>query len=86
MVQISPNGAKLRNNIPIRYVRDIHNYNTRQTNYFYINNYQTDSYDFENFYRRGLIKFNELNSTLQNIVTLSEFKSAIRTHLYNNYN
>jgi hypothetical protein len=31
----------IRNNIPIRYVRDIYNYNTRQTNYFYINNYQT---------------------------------------------
>jgi hypothetical protein len=26
----------IRNNIPIRHVRDIHNYNTRQTNYFYI--------------------------------------------------
>jgi hypothetical protein len=36
-----------------------------------------------NFYRRGLSKFNELHSTLQKNVTLSELKSAIRANIIN---
>lgn len=74
----------IRNNITIRYVNEIHNYGTRQINNFHIVKYET-KYGFADFYRRGLIKYNELNDDIKRFRTLGVFKKRLREFLYDRY-
>jgi hypothetical protein len=76
----------IKNNIVLRYVNEIHSQSTRYRfgGNFYIIPYQTQ-YGLADFYRRGLIKFNELDDPVKRISSLALFKDAVRTKLLNNY-
>lgn len=74
----------IKNNIVLRYVGDIHEYGTRQINNFYVYTHQS-SYGDADFYRRGLIKFNELSDRFKSITSLGEFKNQLRVHLCERY-
>jgi hypothetical protein len=74
----------LVNNVELRQVSDIHQYETRQRNHFYVENYET-RFGFSNFFTRGMIAFNNLNPRLRNIHTLSRFKRELRYDLLQEY-
>lgn len=76
----------IKNNVVLRFVNEIHSQGTRSSlgGHFYVVPYET-SYGKADFYRRGLIRFNELPSDLKNIRTLPLFKRRIREHLYEDY-
>jgi dimeric dUTPase (all-alpha-NTP-PPase superfamily) len=74
----------IKNNVVIQYVEDIHRYNTRQRGDFYVYSYQT-RYGYADFYKRGLIKYNELPSSIKCFHSLSLFKRRLREHLFFNF-
>lgn len=76
----------IKNNIVLRYINEIHTRNTRLslTNNFYVLSYET-KYGFADFYRRGLIKFNEMPDYLKLIGTLSRFKDEVRRYLFEEF-
>jgi hypothetical protein len=74
----------IKNNTVIQYVSDIHTYGTRQRGDFYIFTHET-RYGYADFYKRGLIKFNELPSSLKGFHSLPIFKSRLREYLYDCY-
>jgi hypothetical protein len=74
----------IKNNVVIQYVGDIHTHDTRQRGDFYVYTHET-RYGFADFYKRGLIKFNELPSTVKLFRSLSIFKTRLREYLYSNY-
>lgn len=74
----------ITNNITTRYVNEIHNYGTRQVNNFHIIRYETN-YGYADFYRRGLIKYNELSDDLKRFRTLGLFKRRLREFLYEQF-
>jgi hypothetical protein len=71
----------IKNNVAIRYVNEVHSYNTRRRGDFYVFNFQS-RYGYADFYRRGLIKYNELPSELKDIHSLKIFKSRLREFLF----
>lgn len=74
----------ITNNVTTRYVNEIHNYGTRQRNNFHIIRFETN-YGYADFYRRGLIKYNELNDDLKRFRTLGLFKRRLREFLYDQF-
>jgi hypothetical protein len=74
----------IKNNVTLQYVRDIHNYGTRQSNNFYVYTHET-RYGEADFYKRGLIKFNELRDNLKSIPSLGNFKNEVREYLFREY-
>ena len=74
----------LINTVELRLVSDLHNYQTRQRNQFYVENYQT-RFGFANFFTRGLLLYNELDVRLKNIHSISRFKREIKYKLLNEY-
>lgn len=74
----------LRNNEELKKVGDIHNHNTRQRNQYYVETYET-SFGFDNFFTRGLIAYNNLDSAMENMRTIEQFKRELRHRLYETY-
>jgi hypothetical protein len=74
----------VKNNVAVHYVRDIHRYDTRQRGDFYVYSVET-KYGHADFYRRGLIKFNELPSSIKSFRSLSVFKNRLKEHLFSYY-
>lgn len=76
----------IKNNIVLRYVNEIHTRGTRfsLSDNFYVLAYET-AYGHADFYRRGLIKFNELPDTLKRLRTLSLFKKRIKEYVFEDY-
>jgi hypothetical protein len=74
----------IKNNVAIRYVNEVHNYNTRRRGDFYVYNF-TSRYGYADFYRRGLIKYNELPHELKTLHTIKIFKNRISEYLFDNY-
>lgn len=74
----------LRNNVELQLVSEVHEYNTRQRNNFYISHYQT-SFGFANFFTRGMIAFNNLEPSLKRIRTVGRFKHELRHSLYQKF-
>ena len=76
----------IKNNIALRYISDIHSHGTRQSlsGNFYVIGFKT-KYGDADFYRRGLIRYNELNSDLKSIRTITLFKGRLKQHLYEQY-
>ena len=74
----------LINNVELRLVSDIHNYQTRQQNHFYVENYQT-RFGFANFFTRGLLLYNDLDVRFRNIHSISRFKRELKYYLLNEY-
>lgn len=74
----------LRNNVEIRRVNEVHQYQTRQTNHFYIERYETN-FGFSNFFKRGLIKYNQLDANLLRIHEINRFKNELKNFLYEQY-
>lgn len=78
------NHGLIKNNVALTYVNDIHNYGTRQRNNFYIYSHES-RYGQADFYKRGLIKYNELDSNVKSVRSLSMFKKRLRTQLFERY-
>lgn len=74
----------VKNNIAVQYVNDVHRYGTRQVGNFYVVNSDTRFFAAD-FYRRGLIKFNEMNDSLKKISSLGVFKNRVREFLYDEF-
>lgn len=74
----------IKNNVQIRYIRDLHTRETRRQNDFYIYPYET-KFGYADFYCRGLVKYNELNENLKRIQTISIFKTRLKEYLYSEY-
>jgi hypothetical protein len=74
----------IKNNVAISYVNEVHNYNTRRRGDFYVYSYNS-KYGYADFYRRGLIRYNELPSELKNIHTIKIFKNRISEYLINDW-
>ena len=74
----------LLNNVELRLVSDLHDYQTRQRNHFYVENYRT-RFGYANFFSHGLLAYNNLNAPLRNIRTLGRFKRELRYQLLNDY-
>ncbi|CRK87125.1 CLUMA_CG000913, isoform A [Clunio marinus] len=74
----------LKNNIEINYVNEIHRYGTRQVGNFHIIKYET-RYGKADFYRRGLIKFNEMPNELKRLRSLTLFKKHLREYLFETF-
>lgn len=68
----------------IRYVNEIHSYNTRNREHFFVVPHET-RYGYANFYHRGLIKFNELCESVKKYHTIKIFKTRLKEHLFTNY-
>jgi hypothetical protein len=75
----------IKNNVAIQFISDIHRYNTRQRNNFYVYSFETN-FGKHDFYRRGLLAYNELNDYLKNIHTLNRFKRELKDFLLEKYN
>lgn len=77
----------IKNNISLNYVSNVHAHGTRHSlsGNFYVVSHQTN-YGAADFYRRGLIKYNELPDVLKKIRTLNVFKNRIREYLFENFN
>lgn len=71
----------LLNNVDLRLIGDVHSYNTRQRNQFYVQNYQT-RYGFANIFTRGLIEYNNLDPSLRNIHSIGRFKRNLKSYMY----
>jgi hypothetical protein len=74
----------IKNNVAIKYVNQIHNYNTRRRGDFVIYNHES-KFGKADFFRRGLIKFNELPMIFKNIHTLRIFKNRISCYLLDSF-
>jgi hypothetical protein len=74
----------LINNVELRRASDLHRYETRRANHFYVDNYQT-RFGFANFFTRGLIEYNNLNPRLRNIHFIGRFKRELKTFLLEEY-
>ena len=68
----------------IHYVRDIHERSTRRQSDFYVYPYES-KYGAADFYRRGLIKYNELGDDLRRLKTITVFKKRLREKLYEDF-
>jgi hypothetical protein len=62
----------IKNNIAIQYVNEVHDYNTRRRGDFYVYSFRS-RYGYADFYRRGLIRFNELPHEIKTLHTLKIF-------------
>ena len=73
----------IKNNVALTFVENIHNHGTRHSlsGNFYVVGHETQ-YGLADFYRRGLIKYNELPDEIKRLRTLSLFKKRIREHLF----
>lgn len=71
----------ITNNVSVQRIGEIHNYNTRRVNDFYVYRYSTHSFGLADFYTRGLIAFNELSDREKSIQSLNEFKKSIKVTL-----
>jgi hypothetical protein len=74
----------IKNNVAITYVSEVHQYDTRRRGDFYVYGYES-RYGAADFYRRGLIKFNELPSNFKTVHSLRVFKNRIREKLYEDF-
>lgn len=74
----------IRNNVTTRYVNEIHSYGTRQVGNFHVIKFDT-KYGYADFYRRGLMKFNELHQDIKRFHSLKLFKTRLREYLYEKY-
>lgn len=76
----------IKNNIALRYIEDIHARSTRLilTGNFYVIPYTT-KFGFADFYRRGLISFNELPDEVKKVHSLTLFKKRTRKYLLDQY-
>jgi Reverse transcriptase (RNA-dependent DNA polymerase) len=74
----------LVNNVELRIVSEVHRYETRQRNHFYVENFQT-RFGFANFFTRGMIAYNNLDSRITNIHSIARFKRELRRHLLEDY-
>ena len=74
----------IKNNVVLQYVENIHRYGTRQSHSFYVFMHET-RFGIADFYKRGLIKFNELTHDLRSIQSLGNFKNKLREHLFGEF-
>lgn len=76
----------IKNNITLQYVRDIHSHGTRHSlsDNFYVLRHES-KYGIADFYRRGLILYNELPDEVKRYSRLSLFKTRLREYLYERY-
>ena len=76
----------IKNNVILTYVNEVHQHGTRQSlsGTFYVVTHDT-KYGQADFYRRGLIKFNELPDRIKRLRTLPLFKSHVREYLYEQF-
>ncbi|CRL03416.1 CLUMA_CG016633, isoform A [Clunio marinus] len=74
----------LKNNIKLNYVGDIHSYGTRRFENFHIKKYDT-RYGFADFFRRGLLKYNEIPDNLKRLKTLGVFKNRLKELTFDQY-
>ena len=70
----------------LTYVNEIHEHGTRHSlsETFYVITHET-KYGEADFFRRGLIKFNELPDNIKRLRTLSLFKTHVREFLYEQF-
>lgn len=76
----------IKNNVTLHYVREVHNYGTRTSlsDNFYVVRHES-KYGMADFYRRGLIMFNELPDSIKRFSRLSLYKSRLKEYLYEAY-
>ena len=73
----------LKCNLELRSVAEIHNYNTRQRNAYYVQ-YSRTNIAQKNIFRIGLKLFNRLPITLKNCLFV-EFKKKLKSYVYINF-
>lgn len=78
------NHGLIKNNVALTYVSDIHNYGTRQRQNFYVYSHES-RYGKADFYKRGLIKYNELDGEIKSARSLGTFKERLRAYLFEGY-
>lgn len=76
----------IKNNVTIQYVCELHSHGTRHSlsDNFYVLRHES-KYGIADFYRRGLIMFNELPDSLKSSPRLSFFKNRLREYLCDRY-
>lgn len=74
----------LKNNIELKYINEIHSHGTRRVGNFHVVKYET-RYGLADFYRRGLIKFNEMPESIKKINSLNLFKKRLREYLFETF-
>lgn len=74
----------LVNNVELKLISQVHSYNTRQRNHFYVEKSHT-RYGFSNFFTRGLIAYNNLETRIKNIHTIARFKRELKSLLLEEY-
>jgi Reverse transcriptase (RNA-dependent DNA polymerase) len=76
----------IKNNVALNYVRDIHSRGTRHSlseNFYVVT--PKSKFGQADFYRRGLIKYNELHDDVKRLHSLSLFKRRVREMLFEDF-